>query len=700
MDKCSETELFADKTYLRRVIPLGMAGFNVCKAAANNAEVSMSFGQLLYSKEWVEYFQNLAETVNFELAVYDKDGSELFIANKNPFCKFIRSGHIEGLSCPGSCNKLIESTESSIIKCQAKLINFSFPVERFDEKVIIVGRGGFAAYEDLLEFIKIVKDNNLPEIPVSMPLDFIGENHARSISQYVYLMINRLLNSVEGKYKLEEKLLRMTALFDSRAFSALSKSPELMHRYILDTIEFVFGHTSAVFMALDEADSTYKTVYSTGKHKDALPGLRLHIENPVIKEMRNAGADVYYEDPGKVVSATSLQNIKAAHFFPIFIEGSMEGVIGIFDKKFSMEDIKILNAFRDYIQLNLENRNLRIAADKNKKAGERLNYLMELSNSIVSILDKERLLNTLLEKSLQLLKAEQGSLMLLDSDTSDLVVEARKGADNTVQEKMRIKKGESIAGMALESGGPFLVKNIEKDPRTKQINRPRYRTKSFMSIPIRIEDRLAGVLNVSDKIKGDVFNEDDLKMIESFINNAAIAIERSILYSQAENLRKLSITDHLTGIYNRRYLNRRLAEEITRYNRYKHPFSFMMLDLDKFKEYNDTFGHIAGDNLLRDLAGIMEKSLRNVDIAARFGGDEFVAIFPQTPKVDAIQITNRLKEKIDILLIEYNIKMPLSVSMGLATFPDDASSIMELIEKTDQALYLAKKGGGNRVVYL
>jgi diguanylate cyclase (GGDEF)-like protein len=125
-----------------------------------------------------------------------------------------------------------------------------------------------------------------------------------------------------------------------------------------------------------------------------------------------------------------------------------------------------------------------------------------------------------------------------------------------------------------------------------------------------------------------------------------------------------------------------------------------MYDLDGFKEYNDTFGHLAGDNLLRSLAGIINSSLRNIDIAARFGGDEFVSIFPQTPKVDAIQITNRLKEKIDEALSREEIAMPITISMGLATYPDDASSIMELIEKTDQALYLAKKGGGNRVVYL
>jgi diguanylate cyclase (GGDEF)-like protein len=548
--------------------------------------------------------------------------------------------------------------------------------------------------------MRVIKDNDLPELPISMPLNFPGENYIKAIFQFVYLTISKMFNSVEEKHKLEERLLRMTALFDSQAFRTLSKNPELMYRYILDTIEFVFGHTSAALMVLDEASSAYKTAYSTGKYKDAVLDLHLDKDDPVINEMLNTKSSVFYGDLAKDMTATQLMDMESSHFFPIFIGDILEGVIGVFDRKFSRKEVKILNAFKDYIQLNLENQNLRVSVSKSKKADEKLAYLMDLSNSIVSILDKETLLNTLLEKSLQLLNAEQGSLMLLDRDTSELVVEAKRSIDDTVQEKMRIKKGEGISGMVLEAGGSLIVEDIERDPRIRQENRPRYRSKSFMSVPIKIEDRLTGILNVSDKIKGDVFDEGDLNLIESLIDNAAIAIERSILYDQTENLQKLSITDHLTGIYNRRYLNRRLIEEITRYNRYRHPFSFMMLDMDKFKEYNDTFGHIAGDDLLRNLAKIMEKSLRTVDIAARFGGDEFVAIFPQTPKVDAIQITNRLKEKIDQAMSEQNIETPLSVSMGLATFPDDASSIMELIEKTDQALYLAKKGGGNRVVYL
>lgn len=673
---------------------------NVYSSGSDEYNADMTFEGLLSSNRWTEYFHEVSKTLDIELCGYDTDGVQIFLANENPFCKYGRSVKSDILDCPNSCYSLLKSDGHNVFKCKAGQTYFSFPVERFNEKVFIVGRAGFAAYEDLLDFLNIVRDNNLPELPIAAPFVFLGKEAIQDISNYIYLSIDRQLDNVDEKYKVEERLLRMTSLFDSQAFGTLSKNKQLMYRYVMDAIEFVFGKSSASVMVLSEDETVYKTTYSIGRQKSIISDLTLDMNDPVVTKMRNNRSAVFIEDSGEVSPAGQLRETGSAYFLPVFLGDEIDAVIAIFDREISREDRKILNSFREYVQLNLENKSLRLAVAKNRKADEKLTYMSDITKSIVSILDKERLLNTLLDKSLQLINAEQGSLMILDNETSELVVEARRSADDMVQEHMRFKKDEGISGMVLEKGGSILVEDIEKDPRIRKVNRPRYRTKSFLSVPIKIEDRLAGVLNLSDKIKGGVFNAEDLNLLESFISNVAIAIERSILFKQTEKLQKLSITDHLTGIYNRRYLNRRLSEEITRYNRYKHPFSFMMLDLDKFKEYNDTFGHIAGDNLLKNLAHVMEKSLRTIDIAARFGGDEFVTIFPQTPKIDAIQISNRLKEKIDKSLSEHNIEMPLSISVGLATFPDDASSIMELIEKTDQALYLAKKGGGNRVVYL
>ncbi len=673
---------------------------NVDSSKNDEYHDDLSLGNIFSSDRWTEYFDELSKTCNIELSGYDADGTRLFVTNENPFCDYTRAIQSESFDCPNSCNKLLQIDKSGIIRCQSGMTCFSVLIERPGEKLFIVGRGGFSTYDDLLGFLRIIRQHNYPELPISMPLKFIEEDSIKALSRYINLSVSRQLRSVEARYRLKEKLLRMTSLFDSQAFGTLSKSPQLMYRYILDTIEFVFGDASAVILAPVGEQASFHTIYSIGKHKDALAELKLDTNNPAMQKMRDAGGAVFFENTDEVLPEGQFSEIKSSYFLPLIIRGNIEAVVAVFNRDFMIEDMKILNAFREYVQLNLENRDLRQAVLKNDKADRELTCLTDVTRSISSILDKKILLNTLLEKSLQLTNAEQGSLMLMDADTSELVVEARRSVDDMVQEKMRFKAGEGISGMVLEKGAPILVEDIEKDPRVRQANRSRYRTKSFVSVPIRIEDRLAGVLNLSDKIKGGVFNKKDLDLIESFVSNMVIAIDRSILFGQAEKLQKLSITDPLTGIYNRRYLNRRLSEEITRYNRYRHPFSFMMLDLDKFKEYNDTFGHIAGDNLIKNLADTMEKSLRTIDIAARFGGDELVAIFPQTPKMDAIQICNRIKEEIVSSLSEHNIEMPITISVGLATFPDDASSIMELIEKTDQALYLAKKGGGNRVVYL
>jgi len=671
----------------------------------NNLRKNSSLAQLVTSKKWTDFFHSLSQTTGFEFNVYNGDATSLFITNENSLCKYIKSAGHDGMKCRESCRILMDTSgESSgplTHKCEANVLSFALPFgESGDEEGLFVGREGLATYDDLMEFLKVVKNGNLPEISFTMSFDFPGEDYVNTVSRHVALAVDYMTDRSAEIYKIEEKLLRMTSLFDRKTFRTLSRNPELMYRYILDTIGFVFGSTSAVFLMPDRNGSVYRSVYTIGMHKDTAVDFQVDAENPAIRELMDTGCPVYYENAEEFKVKSPFDNMKHFHFYPIFAGNTLQGVIVIFDKELLRDELKIMNAFNDYIQLNIENFTLRMTAQRSKAADEKLSVFIEFSNAASSLQDMNGLSNAILEKSLQLLEAEQGSLMFLGDNQTELIIEAKKSRDDTVKEKMRVKKEGCIAAIVLQSGESLLVEDIESDPRVKKQNSPRYKTKSFICVPIKVKDRVTGVLNLSDKVKNIVFSQDDLHLIQSFVNNISIVIERNILQKKSKDLEKLSMTDPLTGIYNRRYLNMRLSEEITRYNRYKHPFSFMILDLDKFKMYNDTYGHLAGDRLIKDLSKLFDNSLRTIDIAARFGGDEFVAIFPQTPKKDAIQITNRIKDKIDEAINIDHGKIPLSVSMGLATYPDDASSIMELIEKTDQALYLAKKGGGNRVVYL
>lgn len=667
----------------------------------NNLEQDSSLVQLVSSKEWADYFHSLSQTTGFEFNVYTRDEDLVFITKENPLCAYIKSAGQDAIKCSESCRRLYGRSGTLPDTCEANVLNFSHTLEAGGgEEGIIVASGGLSSYDALMDLMKTVKESNLPEISFRISFDFPGEEYVSIVSKHLDLAVKCMTGSSVEKYEIEEKLLRMTSLFDRKTFKTLSRNPELMYRYILDTIGFVFGRTSAVFMAPDAKGDLYRSVYSTGAHRDMVADFRMDAENRVIKELADHAAPVYYERAEEFGMTGTFDDLRYFHFYPLFSDGLLQGVIVIFGRKFLREDQKIMNAFNDYIQLSIENYSLRMASLRSRAADEKLAVFLELSNTAPLLLDMEGLSKAMLEKSLRLLDAEQGSLMFLDENETDLIIEAKKGRDDKVWEKMRIKKEGCIAEMVLRTGESLLVENIESDPRVKRRNSPRYRTKSFLCVPIKIEDKVTGVLNLSDKIKETSFSPEDLRLIQSFINNISIIIERNLLHKKSEDLEKLSITDHLTGMYNRRYLNSRLSEEITRYNRYRNPFSFMMLDLDKFKLFNDTYGHLAGDNLLKDLAGLLDSSLRTADIAARFGGDEFVAIFPQTPKYDAIQIINRIKDKIDSSINNGHVDMTLSVSIGLATYPDDASSITELIEKTDQALYLAKKGGGNRIVYL
>ncbi len=662
---------------------------------------------LFSSEKLKNYLKSLSKINGFDLSIYDENGTLLLTTGQNPLCNIFRALTDNGMDCPAYCERFmfepIKLNEPLIYKCSAKIMNFSVPITYLNEKAVITGRNGFSSYEDFLEFFTITKEKCLKEIPITKPLNFVDEICFRNIAQYIYTVMNYLLNNLQEKHRLTEKLARFTSLVDINILAKLSNNTNAINRYIIDTIEFILGPTSVATLILDSKTLTYKAVSVSGKKKDLLLGIRLDSADTLIQQIVVTRSPVFTSEfeTARITPKGTAGETDLLHLFPIFIDNTLEGLIAILDRKLPEEDVRIIKAFSDYIEVTLENHALHLALDK--KLEEVLVSMSDLSRSIAPLLNSGQLLQTIVAKSTQFLKAEQGSLMLLNNETSELIVEAKKGLEGIEKADMRSSREEGIAWKVLESGKPLLVTDVEKDPRINQKNKPRYKTKSFLSIPIKIEDRVAGVLNMVDKITGDIFNENDLKLLQSFIPNAAIAIERSFLYKKSEELKKQSLTDPLTGTLNRRYLNNRLAEEISRFRRYKHSFSLLMLDIDGFKNYNDTFGHITGDKLLKSLAASIISSLRNIDVVARFGGDEFVIILPQTPKADAITIANRVKENIEKSNITGQHGLPpdnLTVSMGLSSYPDDASSPSELFEKTDQALFLAKKGGRNKLVYL
>lgn len=334
-------------------------------------------------------------------------------------------------------------------------------------------------------------------------------------------------------------------------------------------------------------------------------------------------------------------------------------------------------------------------------AGENLRNFRALEGvyrSLAPLLDREQLYEMILAKSSELVDAERGSLMILDNKSNFLSVKAAKGLDKKIVDSLRVRVGEGISGSIAQKGISVMVRDIEDEvPPLK--NRPIYKTKSFISIPLKLDNRVIGVINVSDKITGEVFSEQDLHLLESFANYASIALERGAYYSMSEELKLLSMTDPLTGLFNRRYFRERLFEEMERVKRHGESFTVFMMDIDNFKLANDRYGHMAGDEILKCVARTIRDAVRSMDVVSRYGGEEFAVILPHTGKKGAFVIAERIRRNVGEARVGTGDGFEcITISLGVAEYPNDAQNIDDLIDKADKAMYSAKKMGKNRVV--
>nr|MDQ3321804.1 sensor domain-containing diguanylate cyclase [Acidobacteriota bacterium] len=243
-------------------------------------------------------------------------------------------------------------------------------------------------------------------------------------------------------------------------------------------------------------------------------------------------------------------------------------------------------------------------------------------------------------------------------------------------------------------GKPLVVEDVEK---TAMPNAPlewRYKSKSFISYPIAIGGRKICVLNLTYKNGGEDYNECDLDLLHAIVPQLAVLIDRADLKHKAGEFELMSVTDSLTGLLNRRYLEERLTEETKRSNRHGFPMSFMMIDVDDFKSYNDNFSHPEGDKALKLVARHLKETLRGADVAARYGGEEFSILLPQTTSAEARIIAERVRRRVDAADFP---NRKVTISVGVASCSPLVCTTADIIRAADEALYEAKRRGRNNV---
>ncbi len=328
---------------------------------------------------------------------------------------------------------------------------------------------------------------------------------------------------------------------------------------------------------------------------------------------------------------------------------------------------------------------------KYKHFQKEVNIYNEIGKTLTSTLEIREILKKIMETIGDYFRPTNWSLLLLDESTNELRFEVAVGKVSESIKDIRIKKGEGIAGWVALHGEPVLVSDVRKDPRfLRTVDKvSNFATESIIAVPMKIKDKVLGVIELINKEEFNPLSKRDLEVLTTVADYAAIALENSRNY---QRIQELTITDDISGLYNSRYLHQIIKNEIDTYERYHSPFSIIFFDLDLFKQVNDTYGHLVGSQMLHKVAKVISKSIRKVDLAVRYGGDEFVIVLPQANKNQAHAAAKRLRHAInaEVYFAEEGFNIRITASFGVATYGDDATSKEELLRAVDEAMYRIK----------
>jgi diguanylate cyclase (GGDEF)-like protein len=377
------------------------------------------------------------------------------------------------------------------------------------------------------------------------------------------------------------------------------------------------------------------------------------------------------------------------HLFPICAEGEVLAAIAILDHIDDNTKKKQISRICRLIAPQMEILHLKSEVEQ---GGVLSTAVRRFSESLKRVDADDFWLNAT-QNAAEMLRAERASLMTFDEKKNAFEIRALIGAKHNP--KVGEETGGRVAKIVFAKNEPIAVTDVSKTGLSPAPQDRQYKTSSFLSCPISIGGLAIGVMNFTDRAGGEAFDTASLDLFQAIAPQLAVAIDRAILKDRAGEFEQLSVTDTLTGLLNRRYMEARLLEEVKRSNRHGYPMSFMMLDVDDFKSYNDAFGHPAGDVALKLVGYVIRETLRGADVAARFGGEEFSILLPQTTVEEAAAIAERIRANIEHTDFPHR---RITTSIGIASCSAELCASADLISAADKALYEAKRQGRNLVL--
>jgi diguanylate cyclase (GGDEF)-like protein len=372
---------------------------------------------------------------------------------------------------------------------------------------------------------------------------------------------------------------------------------------------------------------------------------------------------------------------------PVMFGGKPAGVMAALSMEreyvFEQRDLEVMQTAAGQVSVAVEN--ARLFAEEQRRARQ-FAFLNSISKTAISSEDAEQMLAEIVGHIQKNFHFEHIGIGILDYATKDIEIKAEAGA-TTQALGTRIPIGAGIVGRVARSGESALVQTSGDEDLQGVMNG----AKAVLCIPITYGESLLGVLNVESR-NPDAFSPQDVLVMNTLADLLATALHNAFIF---QKLQQQSITDGLTGIKTRRYFFETLSSEWRRASRSSRPFSVVLMDLDKFKGVNDSLGHLEGDLVLARVGRLLEQKCRQSNVVARYGGDEFIILMPETGIEQAQILAERLRLWIstDGMLQEHHI----TGSFGVGCFPAHGFTIEDIIRVADAGMYISKHAGGDRV---